>query len=370
MLRTRDAFSLFRAALAAAAACGPFAAYGCGDLILPNNESGDDGGSDDGGPSATNDARPPPNCDAAVEPVALSCTGLYSNWGQLTLAPDVQAYTPGATMWADGADSSRWIWLPPGTTIDTTQPDGWSFPVGTKIWQEFRLLGRRVETRFLWKEAAGQWFRATFAWTADQSAAPSLVLGLPNARGLPYEIPPVSACEHCHDGARDFVLGFEALSLALPQAAGLTLQALKQQQRLSNPPPARPVVPGDPTMSWVLAYLHANCGTSCHNRGPNAAAGTIGLYLKLVVDATGSLPTTPQATDTWLTSYKVPSTLVPYGLDAGAFLRIAPGDVSHSSLIWTVSRRDGVAQMPPLATHLVDADAVQRLSLWIGTLPP
>jgi hypothetical protein len=207
-------------------------------------------------------------------------------------------------------------------------------------------------------------------WAEDQSAAPALATGLPNARGLPYEIPAVSACGKCHDGAADFLLGFEAVGLAMPASAGLNLQALKQQRFLSKPLAVNPVVPGDPATVAALAFLHANCGTSCHNRDPNAGAGATGLFLKLAVDATGALPATVQQTDSWLTSYKVPSNLTPYGYDAGGFWRLAPRDGAHSSILWTVSRRDGVVQMPPIASHLVDQNDVQRLSAWIAGLSP
>ncbi|MGA7118961.1 MAG: hypothetical protein WBY94_02630 [Polyangiaceae bacterium] len=359
--------------LLAAAALGCLAVPACGNLVIPSNAADDGGGDDDSSAGAGDDgeARPAPDCEAGTDPVALACTGLYANWTQLTLAPDVQAYQPGATMWADGADSSRWIWLPPGQKIDTTDPNNWSFPVGTKIWQEFRLLGQRIETRFLRKDAASIWFRATFAWSDDQSAAPTVTAGVPNARGLPYEIPPVSACEKCHGGANDFVLGFEMVGLSMPQSSGLNLQALEQLQTLSNQPAAVPTIPGtDPTTLGALAFLHANCGTSCHNRNANAGASVYGLFLKLTGDATGALPTTVQETDTWTTAYKVPSSLTPYGFDAGGFWRIAPGDVAHSSVSWTVSRRDGVVQMPPIATHLVDQNDVALLNMWIASMAP
>jgi hypothetical protein len=354
------------------------AMFACGDLVIPSNTTPDDAGNSDssanqalGDDDGSVDARAAPSCDAGTAPVALACTGLYSDWTQLTLAPDVQAYQPGATMWADGADSSRWIWLPPGQKIDTTDVNNWIFPVGTKLWQEFRLLGRRIETRFLWKEASSLWFRSTFAWAEDQSAAPAVIGGVPNARGLPYEIPALSSCEKCHAGETDFVLGFELVGLSLPRSSGLNLQALLQQRLLSNPPTVTPNIPGgDPTTTAALAFLHTNCGTSCHNRAPNAGAGVYGLFLKLAVDATGALPGTVQQTDTWATAWKVPSNLTPYGNDAGGFWRIAPGNVAHSSIPWTVGRRDGVAQMPPLATHLVDQNNAALLSSWIASMAP
>jgi hypothetical protein len=348
------------------------ALFACGDLIIPRNTA-DDGGDNSAnlgtGDDGSVDARAPPNCDAGTAPIALACTRLYLDWTQLTLAPDVQAYQPGVTMWADGADSSRWIWLPPGQKIDTTDLNNWSFPVGTKLWQEFRLLGKRIETRFMWKEAPSLWFRTTFVWTEDQSAAPALTAGMPNARGLPYEIVGVGACEKCHAGANDFVLGFELLGLSMPKSGGLNLQALAQQGLLSNPPPTGPTIPGmDQTATGALAFLHSNCGTSCHNRNANAAASVYGLFLKLTVDWTGALPSDMQQTDPWTTAYKVPSRVTPYGYDSGGFWRIAPGDVAHSSIPWTASRRDGVTQMPPIGTHLVDQNDVALLNAWIGSL--
>jgi hypothetical protein len=366
---------------AVTAAVGVAALVACGDLVIPQSAAGDGGGGDD----AALDARVEPDCDAGI-PVALACTGLYADWPTLKLAPDVQAYQPGVGMWVDGATSLRWIWLPPGTKVDTTDPNNWTFPVGTKLWQELSILGQRIETRFSWKQAPTLWFRATYAWTDDLYAAPELTVGKPNARGLPYEIPAVSACEKCHNGANDFVLGFEAVGLASPQSSGLNLAALIRQGLLTNPPATLPAVPGDVSTSTSLAYLHANCGTSCHNRNTGAEAGQTGLFMKLTVDGAGALPSSAQGTDTWLTAYKVPSIFTPGGTtittssagtgataaatSGATFYRLAPGDPSHSMIPWRAGRRDGVTQMPPIATHLVDQYGVAVLNAWVTALPP
>ncbi len=351
------------------AACGLCSSLACGDLVIPSNASDDGGSSDLSGDDAASDALPAANCDAGVEPVALACTGLYSDWAHLKIAPDVKAYTPGATMWLDGADASRWIWLPAGSKIDASDPNNWSFPVGTKIWQEIRLLGQRIETRFEWKQAPSVWFRTTYAWNVTETAAPWLMTGETGARGLPYDIPAVGQCGQCHGGAGDFVLGFEAVSLAMPKSAGLNLQAVRQGQMLAHDPGGTPSVPGDPTTSAALSFMHANCGTSCHNRGPDAAGGATGLFLKLTVDGSGNLPSSPDQTDAWTTSVNVPSSLTPYGVDAGGFWRVHPGDPAHSSIVWTSSRRDGVVQMPPIDSQLVDQNDVQLLTSWVSAMP-
>ena len=37
---------------------------------------------------------------------------------------------------------------------------------------------------------------------------------------------------------------------------------------------------------------------------------------------------------------------------------------------WRAGRRDGVTQMPPIATHLVDNADMQLLDAWVTALPP
>ena len=106
--------------------------------------TGDAGVSDSGCPE-----------DGAV-PDDLRCTGLYTDWSAKALAPSVQPYTPAFTLYSDGASKARWISLPAGGQIVTSDLDNWVFPVGTKIWKEFSVGGVRVETRLAWKTDA-QW---------------------------------------------------------------------------------------------------------------------------------------------------------------------------------------------------------------------
>src|SRR5688572_13616865 len=87
--------------------------------------------------------------DAAVSelPERLSASGLYSGPATESLAPDVRSFRPRFELWSDGASKRRFIWLPPGTQIETSDMDEWQFPVGTKLWKEFTRDGVRVETR-------------------------------------------------------------------------------------------------------------------------------------------------------------------------------------------------------------------------------
>src|SRR5262245_28098222 len=155
-------------------------------------------------------------------PNDLGCTGLYADIERKQLAHGVSSFEPALAFWADGAETTRWIALPAGTQIDTSDLRSWRFPAATKLWQEFRIAGARVATRMFQKRAQDRWSRTIYAWDEDESGASRMDEG--GGRGVPS----ISACNDCHDGSRDNVLGFEAVSLGLgdPEREGWTLQKL------------------------------------------------------------------------------------------------------------------------------------------------
>jgi hypothetical protein len=114
---------------------------------------------------------PDPVIQASL-PARLSETGLFAP-GATELAPGVRPYTPSFALWSDGAEKRRWIALPEGARIDTSDMDAWRFPVGTKVWKEFVRDGIRVETRLLEKVDASDagWAGIAYAWAADRSDA-------------------------------------------------------------------------------------------------------------------------------------------------------------------------------------------------------
>ena len=65
------------------------------------------------------DAPYNPNCDdnPGQPQQDLRCTGLYTDFASKALAPDNKEYTPGLVLWSDGADKTRWLYLPPGAKI-------------------------------------------------------------------------------------------------------------------------------------------------------------------------------------------------------------------------------------------------------------
>jgi hypothetical protein len=317
-----------------------------------------EGDGDDLGIDCTSDAD---------HPVQLGCTGLYANWPNKTIAADVRPYTPGVALWSDGAEKHRWIRLPPNTQIDTSNMDEWTFPVGTKLWKEFSFGGQPVETRLLWKTAPGTWLRTTYLWSADETSATEVTSGVQNVDGGTYEVPSQKMCNECHEGRLDGVLGFEAVGLAAPGAQGLTLAELVKEGLLTHPPAGTIAVPGDPTTSAALGWLHANCGTACHNRSPNAYAGDTGLFMRLDVATLGD----PTQTDTWTTAVGQPSNFQPYP-DAGMLL-VDPGNPDNSAVYFRADFRDDQGQqfqMPPIDTHVVPDAGVALVRAWIDEIKP
>ena len=336
----------------------------------------------DGGPDAIADA-PHDDCayGAAGEALDLRCTGLYADWQTKTIADGVTQYDPGLHLWSDGAVKTRWILLPAGTKIDTSDMDEWTFPTGTKLWKEFALGGKRIETRMIWKrgDSSGSWYRTTYRWSADESGAHELLGGELNADGNGYEVPPQTACAQCHGGRRDSVLGFEAVSLASPGAkfggpadwgdggdAGgrSALEVLSWSGRITEAPQGPLTIPGSPTETAALGYLHANCGTACHNPGLGWARPT-GFWMRLNVADLASVATT----DAFKTGVDQPAGFSIPGV--ASTRRIATCDPQSSCVYYRMTHRDGVdgapsgTQMPPLASHKVDDWGASVIRAWI-----
>ena len=330
---------------------------------------------DAGSTDAPAEAATPDGCAPGPrgEPQDLRCTGLYSDWSTKTVSADVHVYDPGLHLWSDNAQKTRWISLPPGKPIDTSNMDEWTFPAGTKIWKQFVLLGKPIETRLLWKMTAASWYLTTYRWSSDLTSAPELVTGEADADGQGYEVPGQSKCHSCHDGRLDEVLGFEAVALSSPAAtlapssappAAVTLAGLASAGWITSAPDASLAVPGGPTAAAALGYLHINCGTACHNRFAGSAEST-GFYMRLDVATLGSV----SATDTVTTGVgQVSGFMVP---DAGTSYLLDPHNVGRSAVHYRISVRDGVdgagnnAQMPPIDTHRVDDAGVATVAAWI-----
>ncbi|HEY2518176.1 MAG TPA: hypothetical protein VGI39_45210, partial [Polyangiaceae bacterium] len=255
----------------ATAVAAVFAASGCSDLIDAIPTTTDAAPTDAGMTIIGSDGAV--DCtaeDAGFAPVNdLVCTNLYSDFGSKALSPGVIPYDPGLPLWADGATVKRWVLLPgSGQKIDTTNMNEWQFPVGTKFWQEFTVTGHRVETRYYWKRGDNDWVRGSYAWSSDETKATYSGGGATDVGGSSYTIPSQDQCDQCHLGREDRILGFEAVSLT-SGAAKITGASLSD---LVTAAPGALSVPDDGSGKGAaaLAWLHSNCGTSCHSNSPGS----------------------------------------------------------------------------------------------------
>jgi hypothetical protein len=322
---------------------------------------------------ASVDGNPP----TPPAPSDLGQTGLYSDYSAKTIDSRNMSYAPQYPLWSDGASKHRWIYLPPGASIDASDPDVWAFPVGTKAWKEFSLHGRKVETRLMEKIGDEQWRFASYAWNEDETKAvlaPSQ--GLRDVAeiqsGLRHSIPSVLDCEVCHVNARTEILGFSALQLprdrdpntphAEPVAAGgVDLEALIQRGLIrSFPAEWRDRPPRisllRPRARAAIGYLHANCG-NCHN--PSGSLDALNLLLRHpVAPGVTEEPAIKTAVDK-KGRFQIP------GTSPGETFLIRPGDPNHSAVLYRMSTRDPLRQMPAMATKLTDAEAVDLIRGWI-----
>jgi hypothetical protein len=300
-------------------------------------------------------------------PQHLRCTGLYADLGNAKLSKGVQPYTPGIVLWSDGAEKHRWISLPEGEKIDASKNGDWVFPVGTKLFKEFAVGTRRIETRLFQKVRDDRWVRTTYAW--DEAGSDAVRSGggdLAMSDGSTYHIPTPRECDQCHQGRKDRVLGFEAIGLGVDGAEGLTLEKLVDQKLIDHAPGKTHMQIADDgtgNSAEIVGWIHMNCGVSCHNDNPSASAHSTKLRLRLSPDdLNGPASDYPAIKNT----IDVDATTVRWKGQK----RIVPGSPDDSLLYKLVASRMGKNdQMPPIATRIVDQEHLDALRAWIASMP-
>lgn len=313
---------------------------------------------------------------AEIPPARLSETGLFFPGKPQQISAGVLSFSPQYPLWSDGATKRRWIYLPPGSSIDARNPDAWAFPVGTRLWKEF-AHERAVETRMLERLADGSWQFAAYVWRADGSdadlAPDAGVKALPvtGAPGGLYAVPSADDCRACHEGNAVPVLGFSALQLSpdrdpnAPHVAAtgpddVDLAQLVERGLLRNLPEEISRIPprieaATPEARAVLGYLHGNCG-HCHNDPQQSGAGVpVDLQLAHYVAK-------PEATADSIRSL----------LDRNSRFRSAavPNGSRAELVAWRMATRDPRLQMPPIGTQIPDAESLALVKRWLSAELP
>lgn len=287
-------------------------------------------------------------------PRQLSELGLYDDLRAGSVVADVRPYTPAFALWSDGATKRRWIRLPQGARIDSSNMDAWRFPVGTELFKEFSAGGKRIETRVLRKVNGDDdgWAAMSYAWSDTQDEASAVPDGVMDALGTTHDVPSARSCMACHGGRPERVLGFGAIQLAheAQRAGELTLAGLVAERSLSSEPTGPIVVPGSTQEAAAIGYLHANCG-HCHNAGrPQDAT-----YFRPPPSIDLGLRVQDLA---FVSSTSAYATVTQFAVDRG--------QVESHPIIQRMTRNSRLLRrMPPLATETVDHGGVALVSAWL-----
>jgi uncharacterized repeat protein (TIGR03806 family) len=317
----------------------------------------------------------------AEMPALLSATGAFKDLKTLTPADNLIAYDVNVPFWSDGLGKLRWIVLPAGARIGFSPTGAWSFPPGTVFVKHFDYAPDerqpdqlcRLETRFLVIGAAGKFYGVVYKWRPDGSDADLLpngqleTLTIQTAAGPKSQtwlFPTATDCRLCHTALSGKVLGVNTRQLncdVTNPATGAKENQLRAWNRAGRFAPliaeadfakfAALAAPSNQTRSLedrARSWLDANCA-NCHRPG-----GVPGFF-----DARYDTPLAQQN----LLHGPVTIDLGNAGMQA-----ILPGDPAHSMILKRIITLKSIT-MPPVAHHVVDAEAVDLLTAWINSLP-
>lgn len=310
-------------------------------------------------------------------PQTLAETGAFEDLVTLRPAAGVVAYDLNLPFWSDGASKRRWFSVPdPGRTIVFHPTEPWRFPPGTVWVKHFELeltnglpaSARRLETRLLVFDGQNG-YGVTYRWgesPADASLVPEEGLDetfvIYNTDGTVlrtqlWHYPSRVECLQCHRTSAGFALGFNTPQLHKPHdydgVVTNQILALAEAGYFSNPPTSTTgwralARPEDETVSVeyrVRSWLAVNCAQCHHPGGVQMARWDARLFRPT---AEAGLLNAPLF----------------HGREEDDQRLVVPAEPSRSELLRRVSIR-GPGQMPPIATSLVDGQAVALLTHWI-----
>jgi uncharacterized repeat protein (TIGR03806 family) len=326
-------------------------------------------------------------CAPPVDPTqpfaTLSATGCMDAVAVTRFASGAYGYEVNSPLWSDQADKERAFVLPPGGKIHVVdclgRPDAcldaaddgkWVFPAGTTFLKSFGFDGKLVETRLLVALPDGTWVGYSYQWDEDQTGA-KLVASAgasvsfnTGTRAVDWTYPSRRDCTECHTRSAGWTLGPETAQMnRVPITAALgtgnqidnfTAAGLFDSAP-ANPYKAPLVTPyagqlGGPTASATVterarSYLHANCAF-CHR--PDGEFNSVDLRYDTAFKDTGLCNAVPaKGTE---------------GVDNAT--NLTPGHPELSTTWLRMATLDK-GRMPPLASAVVDDEALDLVSAWI-----
>ena len=293
----------------------------------------------------------------------LSQTGFYSDFaGRKIDESQFLEYDPNYHLWSDGNQKRRFIYMPEGTQIDTSNMNQWKFPKGTMLVKEFKNPAgtQYLEHRVTVIRPSGDVFLGSYVWNAGQTEATLNTKGVTDLNGTTWDVPSQTDCHSCHVGEPSKVLGISAI-----QVRPTLLRALVTRNRLSHPPKSEAslALPGNAVARRALGYLHANCG-HCHNP-THGIAKSIDQNLRLNVGAKRV-----EDTPTYKTAVNQKLAMWDGSVGGRGFnYRIYPGEVELSGLLFRMNRRGNADMMPEIGSAIVDQSGSAAVQEWIQSMP-
>ncbi|PCK09018.1 MAG: hypothetical protein COA42_06295 [Alteromonadaceae bacterium] len=346
-------------------------------------------------------------------PEMLSETGIFTYLTPLTPAPGVLPYDVTSALWSDGTVKSRWLILPDESQITFDEDGAWEFPLGAVLVKHFAIdldqttdtgantateMLHALETRVLLKTDFG-WQGFTYRWDAQQQDAQLLrasaeeTLSVVTENGLVdqrYVYPGPEDCGRCHNASQGFVLGlrtaqlnraidyrvnvdpFAPLSAQDERVSSNQLNTLNHLNLFTDSLftddlstdgvsdasqyPNHYAALTDDSASLerrARSYLASNCA-HCHNPG-NALPNSLDFRY-----------TDPSAPINVINLEPVNSLAVDDAIMDEAKI-IVPGRKDLSVLWHRMQALDNM-RMPPIASHKIDAVAVDVIGEWIDAM--
>lgn len=311
-------------------------------------------------------------------PPTLADTGAFADLTSLTPPPGIAPYSLNVPFWSDNATKTRWFSLPDTNLTFGFDPDSnWSFPTGA-IWiKHFELeltngvaaSRKRLETRLIVKIDSGV-YGVTYRWgnsLTNANLVPEEGLNEPFVindgggilRTQVWHYPSRLECLACHTPGGGGALGMNTPQFNHDQDFNGTVTNLIQAMSdagyftaaVTNIHLLRALAP--PTNSAVSleyrvrSYLAANC-VQCHQPG-GAGAQQANWDARITTQLPGmGVINGPLVDNIGDASNRV----------------IVPGDPAHSVMLYRIATLGG-DHMPPLATSVINTQAVALLSAWI-----
>ena len=298
-------------------------------------------------------------------PPLLSDWGCFEAGDVTSFSSHVIPYDINTVLWSDDADKSRFMAIPDGTTVDIDAQSRFDLPPGSVVGKHFRLNGRLVETRLLLHhEPPHGWQGYTYEWNDTETGASLLTTSKDKNIGEQiWHYPSRAECDGCHTAVAGFTLGPEVGQLNRDFVYPATSIEANQLITLESIGVlSAPLTDAEKSTAFYAiddaaysaerrarSYLHTNCA-NCHQPG-GPGGGDMDLRMATPLEHTGTCGRAPLGDTLGLINPVI----------------IAPGNPGQSILVLRMED-SGQHRMPPLASNIIDTEAIAVIRTWISAL--